>query len=296
MDAALAVGPVFARHIGHRMYRGEYFAIQCDAHVSFIKDWDVDIIEQWRSAKNEMAILSAYLSDVQKNIDEKTGESLTKSRPIMCASDYEGHGAMRHLRHGQQPEGVPLIHVPVLEPFWAAGFSFGRGHFVVNIPYDQHLPMIFQGEEISMGLRGFTYGYDYYTSGHSVCFHMYAVGENLKKRKKVPLFWEHTNLYGKVEKKAMLRLNGIIDMNPKEDPNKWNHADEIKYGTGKVRTLQKFFDTFGIHTKEQTVEGHLCRFVGRPMQEKFLPALRSNGMGLDYDQIDYKFLDPAPDK
>ena len=35
MDAAYAVGPVFARHLGHRMYRGEYFAMQCDAHGEF---------------------------------------------------------------------------------------------------------------------------------------------------------------------------------------------------------------------------------------------------------------------
>jgi hypothetical protein len=33
---------------------------------------------------------------------------------------------------------------------------FGRGHFVVNVPYDQHLPWIFQGEKISIGLRGFS--------------------------------------------------------------------------------------------------------------------------------------------
>jgi hypothetical protein len=46
--------------------------------------------------------------------------------------------------------------MPTIEPFWAAGFSFGRGHFVVNVPYDQHLPWIFQGEEISIGLRGFS--------------------------------------------------------------------------------------------------------------------------------------------
>lgn len=35
MDAPLSVGPVFARHIGHRLYRGEYYAMQSDAHVTF---------------------------------------------------------------------------------------------------------------------------------------------------------------------------------------------------------------------------------------------------------------------
>ena len=83
MDATLAVGPTYARHLGHRMYRGEYFAMQCDAHVQFVQDWDADIVEQWKSAKNEMAVLTAYLSDVQGAIDPSTGERLHKSRPIM---------------------------------------------------------------------------------------------------------------------------------------------------------------------------------------------------------------------
>ncbi len=157
VDASLSVGPVFARHLGHRMYRGEYFAMQTDAHVEFVKGWDDEIVDQWRSAKNEMAILTAYVSGTEGHINVETGERTSKSRPIMCMSDFEGGGDGRHLRHGQQPEGDPHIHdMPTIEPFWAAGFSFGRGHFVVNVPYDQHLPWIFQGEEISIGLRGFS--------------------------------------------------------------------------------------------------------------------------------------------
>lgn len=36
VDAPLAIGPVFARHLGHRMYRGEYYYMQSDAHGKFI--------------------------------------------------------------------------------------------------------------------------------------------------------------------------------------------------------------------------------------------------------------------
>jgi hypothetical protein len=142
MDATQAVGPVFARHLGHRLYRGEYFAAQIDAHVDFVQDWDQDIVDQWNSAKNEMAVLTTYLSDVEGSIDPVTFHSIRKTRPIMCDSDYEGQGDHKHLRHGQQPEGIAGIQgEPTLEPFWAAGFSFARGHFVVNVPYDQYLPM-----------------------------------------------------------------------------------------------------------------------------------------------------------
>lgn len=85
MDAILSIGPVFARHIGYRLYRGEYYVTQSDAHATFVKDWDSGIIEQWESTNNEMAVLSTYLSDVQGSIDEN-GNSLKVTRPIMCVS------------------------------------------------------------------------------------------------------------------------------------------------------------------------------------------------------------------
>jgi hypothetical protein len=296
MDAQLAVGPVFARHMAHRHYRGEYFGMQVDSHVRFIQDWDEDLIVQWKSAKNEMAVLTTYLSDLTDSIDPATHRSKHLTRPIMCASDYEGQGNYKHLRHGQQPEGIAYVRgQPTLQPFWAAGFSFARGHFLIQVPYDQYLPMVFQGEEISLGLRGFTYGYDFYTPERGVCFHMYASRDKTDKRKTVPLFWENQATYKGVAMAAMKRLNMIIGMAKHED-SEWQHEDKDKYGLGEIRRPEKFFRTFGIHTDTQTVEKHLCRFVGQPMMKIFLPALREDGMGLDYDKIDYEYKDATPDE
>ena len=168
---------------------------------------------------------------------------------------------------------------------------------MINVPYDQHLPWVFQGEEISIGLRGFTYGYDYYAPEQSVCFHYYASQDSTGKRGKVNLFWEHSSIFNQkgnvVEKKGMERLNGILDMNP---PNvleeEWLHVDEQFYGVGKVRTTQRFFDTFGIDTKAQKTQGHLCKFVGLNMQKKWKPFLRKDTMGINYDEINFKFKDP----
>ena len=88
----------------------------------------------------------------------------------------------------------------------------------------------------------------------------------------------------------MTRLNAIIRMLPSQLRGKaWIKDDELKYGIGKVRDLKLFFDTFGIHVDSQTVEHNLCKFVGRPMQKKFIPFLRSNGMGLDYDAIGFRW-------
>lgn len=298
MEAQFAMGPVFARHLGNRMYRGEYYAVQCDAHVDFIKDWDTDMISQWKSAKNEMAVLTAYLSDVHDSLDAE-GNLLRKTRPIMCKSDWEGYGVTQHMRHGQQPEGPAGIKgEPTLEPYWAAGYSFSRGHFIVNVPYDQHLPWVFQGEEISIGLRGFTYGYDYYTPETSVCFHYYAKQDGSGKRDKVKLFWENTRIIGgsevrKIEQTGMKRLNGILNINnAKIKSDEWIHLEEKFYGVGKARTTQKFYDTFGIDVAKRKTEDHLCRFVGKNMQLIWKPHLRSNTMGIDYSGISYRFKDP----
>jgi hypothetical protein len=57
MDAQYATGPVTARHIGDRLYRGQYFVMQMDAHCLFIRHWDTKIISQWKSTHNEMAVL-----------------------------------------------------------------------------------------------------------------------------------------------------------------------------------------------------------------------------------------------
>ena len=293
MEAKDAVGPVFARHLGHRMYRGEYFAMQSDAHVDYVNDWDTEIIKEYKASKNEMAVLTTYLSDVTGSVDEE-GNRLRQTRPIMCKSDYEGHGKLQHLRHGQQPEGESGIHgEPTFEPFWAAGFSFSRGHFVVNVPYDQYLPMVFMGEEISIGLRGFTYGYDYYTPQFSKCFHYYAARDGTGKRSSVKLFWENQKRFKGVERRSMTRLNGILQMTPEAKESEWLNIESKKYGLGKVRSPKTFFDVFGIDIVNKKVEGHLCQFVGKNMHAVWKVHLRTNTMGVNYDEIDYRFRDPA---
>lgn len=104
------------------------------------------------------------------------------------------------------------------------------------------------------------------------------------------MFWENSNIYKESGNYGMNRLNAIIHMaaSPSDD---WIRTDELKYGIGKVRDIQRFFDVFGINVKEQRVEGNLCRFVGRPMQAEFIPHLRTNGMGIDYETITFRFVD-----
>jgi hypothetical protein len=51
VDARLAVGPVFARYLAHRHYRGEHFVMQIKSHVRFTQHLDSDILGPWKSAQ-----------------------------------------------------------------------------------------------------------------------------------------------------------------------------------------------------------------------------------------------------
>ena len=156
--------------------------------------------------------------------------------------------------------------------------------------------MIFQGEEMSIGLRGFTIGYDYFAPERSVCFHSYAKGENMASRNKVPHFWEHAKKYEGKGIKAMKRLLGIVHMNPEVDPSERNHAEEARYGLGGARNTDQFYETFGIDVRKKTTERHLCQFVRGKMHHMFMKYLREDGMGIDYDKIKFSWVDPRPNE
>ena len=285
MDASLATGPVTARHIGDRLYRGQQFFMQMDAHCQCVNHWDTSIIKQWRTTNNEMAVLSSYLTDVQGSIDKK-GDSTRNTRPIMCNSDFEGQAPAQYIRHNSQPEEEPAIkEMPQMQPYWAAGFSFSRGHFIVRVPYDAYQSMVFQGEEISIGVRGFSYGYDFYAPRDSVVFHEYA--ERSSRRKKIPMFWENQAQHRGAGYKALKRSMSIIGMAPDIDPSEWDHTEEHKYGIGNVRDVKLFYRLFLIDVKSRKAT-QLCPFVkSGKMHINFQPYLRADGRGIDYSKLEH---------
>ncbi|KAJ1424397.1 GlcNAc-domain-containing protein [Ochromonadaceae sp. CCMP2298] len=290
MDAQTATGPVTARHIGDRLFRGQTYVMQMDAHCEFVRHWDTQLIQQWRSTGNEMAVLTSYLTDVQGSFT-KLHDSTRNTRPIMCNSAYEGVLPARYLRHGSQPEDVPAIkEMPQLETFWAAGFSFSRGHFKLRVPYDAYQPMVFQGEEIAIGIRGFTWGYDFYAPQASVVFHEYA--SMSKRRKKVHMFWENTGHVG-MGAKSLKRATAIIGMAPGIPEDAWDHSEMEKYGLGRVRDVALYYRLFMIDPLKR-VATPLCPFVDSGiMHTDFQPYLRKDGMGIDYSFL--KDYDTAKD-
>ena len=72
----------------------------------------------------------------------------------------------------------------------------------------------------------------------------------------------------------------------------WNSIDAEKYNVGKVRTVKKFLDTFGIDLASKTTQDNMCDFVSKDMTTIFKKQMRKDRMGVDYSKTDFRFQDP----
>ncbi len=279
-------GVMFARHIGQRMYRGEYYALQVgvDASIVFSDGWDEELIRQLEATGNEMAVLSTYLSE-SKIRDASRPISAKPERFTLCHASYNGDGRDRrleHIRSEQVHQSAPpdRTQTPMLQPFWGSEFSFSRGHYVLQVPYDPKLcGLDEQDEEISMALRAFTSGYDFYTPTQSVIFRTKGGGRNNIHSDVV------ASCKGNAKNKSRKRLYSLIGLNNNDED-----ATPHEYGLGSVRDVAKFFTLFGIHAAERITEHRLCEFVTTGnMHDEFVPHLREDGMGIDYNRISFRF-------
>ena len=110
---------------------------------------------------------------------------------------------------------------------------FYVSNYVCTVEYLYFL--LLQGEEISIGIRGFTYGYDFYAPRDSVVFHEYASKSD--RRKTVHMFWENSEKHKGEGLKSLKRSMAIIKMSPDVDPAAWDHTEEKRYGIGNGMML-----------------------------------------------------------
>ncbi len=94
------------------------------------------------------------------------------------------------------------------------------------------------GEEISIGIRAWTHGYDLYAPQASVLFHEYA--QHNSRRHNVPKFWEQTKHRG-AGRKSLQRLTALIGMAPPGMSNDWDRTKASEYGLGTARPVELFY-------------------------------------------------------
>ena len=91
---------------------------------------------------------------------------------MLCAKEFDNDG----LLHLTSTEIVysKNNHSPQRSLFCAAGFRFSQASVIQQVPHDPSLHFLFIGEEISMSLRLWTHGWNFYAPTSTVLFHLWT--------------------------------------------------------------------------------------------------------------------------
>mmetsp|Transcript_31469 Transcript_31469/g.59963 ORF Transcript_31469/g.59963 Transcript_31469/m.59963 type:complete len:693 (-) Transcript_31469:155-2233(-) len=179
-------GPTTARYFASKLWGGETYFLQADAHLRFAKEWDRLYAEEVQLAKNyPKAILSAYPPGFSEEDPPYKGGS-QGTRLCTCAfSDSNVEHRILRINTGGMCRGEE--EAPSQIAYIAAGFFFARAEFLIDVPFDPYLPWCFMGEEIALSLRAWTHGWDIYAPRKNLIAHQYRPG-----RMGLPKFWENT--------------------------------------------------------------------------------------------------------
>lgn len=230
-------GACWARHQIQQVYSGETYTLQIDSHMRFEKDWDTTLIEminQLQEKGHKKPLLTGYVPSFSpKNYPE--GRVNVPWR--MSFDRFIPEGAVFFL-----PESIPdweQLTLPVPARFYSAHFCFTLGQFSEEVQHDPEF--YFHGEEISIGVRAFTHGYDLFHIHKVVIWHEYT-REGRTKQWDDDKDWVNKNNLAHKKNRQLFGMDGEVEL------------DFGKYGFGTERTLKDYEKYSGLHFSKRAVQ------------------------------------------
>jgi len=160
-----AKGPVYARAIIQNEYKNEEYFLQIDSHMRCIKNWDT-LLKHFIELVPEPAVLTQYPPEYSRENNQ------LNSLKIRSGLYVQGFGPNDRFTRIQSHiiDIKNKRNFPYTSKAWSACFSFSRGSFVKDAPYDITLEHLFFGEELDITLKLFTRGYFFFSPHISIFF------------------------------------------------------------------------------------------------------------------------------
>ena len=165
-----SLGPYAARYFASKLWFGEEWYMQVDAHMTFLQDWDAISIEMLQKAPTKKPVISHYPPDDKSDLEMLKRQGHTSR---LCGADFADSDLEDQIIRLGMTHGGPSTDAPRFAPYIAAGYFVAHSSFLSEVPFDPFLPWIFMGEEIIMSARMWTSGYDIYSPRTSVVGHIY---------------------------------------------------------------------------------------------------------------------------
>jgi hypothetical protein len=246
-----AKGPTYARYLCSTLWKGEEYYLQIDSHSKFVKDWDEKCINMIKDIKqqglSQKPVLSHYPKEISEYKDYNADSNKKYDVTRLCRSFFNNRDMLSFF-------GAEIMNSNkeyYKTPYVAGGMVFSESKFLEELPYDPELPYLFVGEEILHSIRYYTNGWDIFTPNENIIFHEYT-------RSGKPKIWTDNPSYSDVPAFEKVKFYiGLVKTDSKI-PNKLK-KNLHKYGLGKERSLQDYYDFAGIDLKSRTVKKNFCR-------------------------------------
>ena len=237
IDAKNAKGAGYARSQAQKLWNGEDFFFQVDSHMRFVKDWDTKLIVMHSECLSEKSVLSTY------PLPFTPPATFNDDRYVVIkpkAFDVDGvllQNSGMFPFNGQKLERNPFI---------SAGMLFAESHIIEEVPYDPYIP--FTGEEIALGLRLFTDGYDVYVPNKVIAYHNYNPAPER------PRIWQDKAAHDEISRIGRARVRWLCGQTVKEtDSNVTRRMDT--FGLGYQRSLAQYEEFAQLDFKNRTWKG-----------------------------------------
>lgn len=237
-------GVCWARNQVQKLWAGEEFTLQIDSHMRFVPGWDTILLEMYQACPTDKAVLSTYPTGYEPP-DTLLPVTIATIRP----REFDGRGMFKVRSETCPPDTAPATPSPTA--FVAAGFLFAPALIIEDVPYDPYI--YFQGEEITLAVRLWTYGWDLFTPNRHVIYHDYTQGRGRSRH------WEDDTDWTALNRGSEYRVRHLLGSpNPDWDAVKVEEAlREIdEFDLGDVRSLADYQAFSGVNfNTSEIVEG-----------------------------------------
>jgi hypothetical protein len=253
-------GACWARNQIHNHYGGEDYYLQLDSHHRFVEGWDTEcikMVKQLQKKGHKKPLLTAYASSFDPDNDPA---GRTMEPWWMTFDRFIPEGAVFFL-----PATIPdwkKLKSPIPARFLSAHFIFTLGKWCEEVPYDPDY--YFHGEEISLAVRSYTWGYDLFHPHKIIVWHEYTRKGRTKQWDDDPE-WVQKNVAAHKKNRALFAVDGECRCG----------LEFGRYDFGTERSLQQYEAYAGLRFRDRATQAYT-------RENKFAPNPFITGP-LDYD-------------
>jgi hypothetical protein len=231
-------GACWARNQIQQRYKGEEYTLQLDSHHRFVKNWDdecINMIKFLQDSGFDKPLLTGYIP----SFDPENDPAARVNVPWKMNFDrFIPEGAVFFLP--ASIDDYKELKGPLPARFYSAHFCFTLGQFCTEVQHDPDY--YFHGEEISIAVRAYTWGYDLFHPHKLIAWHEYT-------RKGRTKHWDDDKNWSALNDNCHLRNRKLFEMDGEK-----RDVDFGRYGFGPNRTLEDYEKYSGLCFRKRGVQ------------------------------------------